>query len=70
VKNVTIVNGSEVEVKPFIVDDFMDRKKVNIRQNTVGKKEINRLAKEIGLDPTEDQIDFAKKIISAYLAQK
>ena len=69
-KNVTPVNGSEVEVKPFILNDFIDGKKGNIQQNTIGKKEINRLAEEIGLHPTEDQIDFAKKIISLYLAQK
>jgi len=70
VKNVLIVKSTEVEVKPFILDDFICQHETGTQYGSVSKKEIKQLAKKIGLDYTDDQIHFAKKIITAYLAQK
>ncbi len=69
-KNVQLVKNSEVEVKPFILDDFICYHETDTQHDPVSKKEIKQLAKEIGLDHTDDQIRFAKKIIAAYLAKK
>jgi len=70
VKNVLLVKSTEVEVKPFILDHFIGHHEIATQHGSVSKKEIRQLAKEIGLDHTEDQIRFAKKIITAYMAQK
>jgi hypothetical protein len=70
VKNVLLVKSTEVEVKPFILNDFICQHETGPQYGAVSKKEIKQLAKEIGLGHTDDQIHFAKKIITAYLAQK
>ena len=69
-KNVEVVKASEVEVKSFILNDFMHNSVSNDSIKAVSKKELKIVAKKAGLHYTDDQIQFAKKIITAYLAQR
>ena len=69
-KKVEVVKAKEVEVKPFIVSDFIEIKKKTDRSEKVSKKELKRLAKEIGLDHNDEQIQFTKKLIENYLAKR
>jgi len=73
-KIVEVVKEDEVEIKPFYLSDFTTQtnnidNKENISK-TVSKKELKYLAKKLNLDYNDEQIDFAKKIIKAYLAQR
>lgn len=69
-KKVEVVKANEVEVKPFIVSDFIQSKEKTDRIGKVSKKELKSLAKEIGLDHSDDQIQFTKKLIETYLAKR
>ena len=69
-KNVEVVKAAEVEVKPFILSDFIHNSVSNDSFKAVSKKELKMVAKKAGLVYTDDQIQFAKKIITAYLAQR
>ena len=73
-KVIEVVKADEVEVETFCLNDFTTQ--INSRDNneamskTVSKKELKYLAKQLNLDYNNEQIDFAKKIIKAYLAQR
>jgi len=69
-KKVEVVKANEVEVKPFIVSDFTQRKEYTDRIEKVSKKKLKKLAKEIGLDHNDEQIQFTKKLIEIYLAKR
>ena len=69
-KRVEVVKSSEVEVKPFILSDFTHVATATSLCKALSKKEIKHLAKELGLDPKEEQILFAKKIMNAYVAKE
>jgi len=69
-KKVEVVKTMEVEIKPFIVNDFIRNRENVQRIEKVSKKELKILAKEIGLDHSVEQIQFTKKLIEAYLAKR
>ena len=69
-KKVEVVKANEVEIKPFIVSDFIQSKEKTDRSEKVSKKELKKLAKEIGLDHNDDQIQFTKKLIEIYLVKR
>lgn len=69
-KKVEVVKANEVEVKPFIVSDFTQNREKIDRIEKVSKKELKRLAKEIGLEYSDEQIQFSKKLIEIYLAKR
>jgi len=69
-KKIIVVKNSEVEIKPFIVSDFTQNREKTDRSEKVSKKELKRLAKEIGLDHNDEQIQFTKKLIENYLAKR
>jgi len=66
-KKVEVVKASEVEVKPFILDDFIPDKAAYSSMNKVTKKELRSLAEELGLAYDDAQIIFAKKLTNAYM---
>ncbi len=68
-KKVEVVKANEVEIKPFMVSDFTQSKEKTDRSEKVSKKELKRLAKEIGMRYNDEQIQFAKKLIEIYLAK-
>ncbi len=65
-----MVKADEVEVKPFILDDFIQHKVQQNMMNKVTKKELKNLADELGLVYDDSQIVFTKKLLSAYLLGK
>ena len=69
-KNIEVLKSSEVEVKPFVLSDFTYHEETRNSEKSISKKALKRLAKKAGLTHTDDQIDFAKKIIAVYLEQR
>ena len=61
-----IVKKSEVEVKPFILDDFTQDKETHGSIKKVTKKELRNLAENLGLKYEDSDIVFTKKIMTAY----
>jgi hypothetical protein len=69
-KKVEIVKANEVEVTPFILDDFTQPKVEHSMMNKITKKELKNLADDLGLAYDDAQIVFTKKLLSAYLLGK
>ena len=69
-KKVGVVKADEVEVTPFILDDFIQPKVQHSMMNKVTKKELKHLADDLGLVYDDAQIIFTKKLLSAYLLGK
>ena len=69
-KKVEIVKADEVEVEPFILDDFTQHKVQHSMMNKITKKELKKLADDLGLAYDDSQIVFTKKLLSAYLLGK
>ena len=69
-KKVEVVKADEVEVKPFILDDFTQPKVQHSMMNKITKKELKNLADDLGLAYDDAQIIFTKKLLSAYLLGK
>ena len=66
-RKVTVVKSSEVEIKPFIVDDFISLKESPIPMKQVSKNELKALSVELGLSTDKSHLLFAKKILNAYI---
>jgi len=62
-----MVKASEVEVKPFVLDDFTQDKATHGSIKKVSKKELRILANDLGLKYEDSDIVFTKKMITAYL---
>ena len=69
-KKIAVVKSKEVEVKPFNLDDFTQTKAKSSTMRKVSKKELKSLAKKLGLDCSDTQIEVTKKLITAYLAYR
>jgi len=65
-KRVTVVKTDEVEVKPFFLKDFIQDKETDSSMKKVTKKELKNLAESLGMEYTDEQIGFTKKLIVAY----
>ena len=66
-KKVAVVKTDEVEVKPFILDDFIPHQAAYSSMKKVTKKELKYLAEDLGLAYDDAQIVFAKKLMNAYI---
>lgn len=62
-----MVKRSEVDVKPFILKDFIQHKAMHGTMNIVSKKELKHIADLLGLSYDETQINFSKKLLNEYL---
>ena len=62
-----MVKADEVEVKPFLLKDFIQAKEIHSSMKKVSKKELKNLAESLGMKYTDEQIGFTKKLITAYL---
>ncbi len=73
-KVIEVVKADEVEIEHFSLKDFTTQvNSINNKENivkTISKKELKYLAEKLNLDYNDEEIDFAKKIIKAYLAQR
>lgn len=65
-KRVTVVTRDEVEVRPFYPEEFSQENKIDIGMKKVSKKELKQLAQSLGMKYTDEEIGFAKKLITAY----
>lgn len=69
-KKVEVVKVDEVEVKPFILNDFTQNEASPATMKKMTKKELKDLAVSLGLVYDDAQIVFAKKLFNAYLTGK
>ncbi len=65
-----MVKESEVEVTPFVLQDFTANDTETISSEPVSKKELKSLAKELGLVYDDGHIAFTKKLINAYIKKR
>lgn len=61
-----MVKMDEVEVKPFFPEDFTRAKEIQSSMKKVTKRELRNLADSLGIKYTDEEIGFAKKLITAY----
>jgi len=66
-KKTVVVQNTEAEVNPFVVDDFIQVKQVHGSMSKVTKKDLKSLADALGLTYDDKQIGFTKKLMMAYL---
>jgi len=66
-KKIEVVKAGELEVKPFIVDDFIPDKAAYSSMYKITKKELRNLAEDLGLAYDDAQIVFVKKMMNAYI---
>ena len=66
-KRVEVVNPASVKVSPFILHEFMSPKDTSMKYEKVTKKALRTIANELGISYDESHIEFAKKIINAYV---
>ena len=69
-KKVNVVKSTEVEVKPFILDDFIQVKQKHVSIEKITKKTLKKIADELELDYNDREIVFTKKLITAYLKDR
>lgn len=69
-KHIEVVKATEVEVETFILNDFVHPAETRNSEKNISKKVLKRFAKKAGLTYTDDQIQFAKKIMAVYLEQR
>jgi len=69
-KHIEVVKATEVDVETFILNDFIHHAETRESGKNISKKALKHLAKKAGLAYTEDQIQFAKKIMAVYLEQR
>jgi hypothetical protein len=62
-KRVALIKSDGLDIEPFILDEFIKDKAMG----KVSKKEIKKLADELGLDYDSKSVSFTKKILNAYL---
>ena len=65
-----MVKASEVEVTPFILQDFTANDTEISVSEPVSKKELKSLAKKLDLAYDDEHIAFAKKLINAYIKKR
>ncbi len=65
-----MVKPSEVEVTPFVLQDFTAKDTETVSSELVSKKELKLLAKELGLAYDDEHIAFTKKLINAYMKKR
>jgi len=62
-----VLKADEVEVKPFVLDDFIPHQPVYANMKKITKKELKNLAEVLDLAYDDAQIVFAKKLLNAYM---
>ena len=65
-----MVKSTEVEVKSFILDDFIQVKQKHVSIEKITKKTLKKIADELELDYNDREIVFTKKLITAYLKDR
>lgn len=69
-KKVEVVKSSQVNVRPFILQSFIQPKEMPATIiKKVTKKELMNLADSLAITYEDVQISFSKKLLNAYLKQ-
>jgi hypothetical protein len=66
-KRVEVINPAGVKVSPFILDEFMAPEETFSQPEKVTKKALRAIADELEIPYDESHIEFAKKVINAYI---
>lgn len=69
-KKIEVVNSDEIEVKPFILNDFTQNEASCVSMKKITKKELRNFAESLSLAYEDADIVFAKKLLNAYLTGK
>ncbi len=69
-KKVLVVKSDEVDVKPFLLERFIQEERHIGVTKKVTKKELKSLSKKIGLRYSDEEIASIKKLIEAYMAKR
>ena len=65
-----VVREEEVEVKPIDLHLFSLQHTEHRKQRKVSKKALKEIAENLKLSYDDTQIDFAKKLINAYMEKE
>jgi len=69
-KKVEVVKSSQVKVRPFVLQNFIQPKEMPATIiKKVTKKELMNLADSLALTYEDVQISFSKKLLNEYLKQ-
>ena len=66
-KRVEVAKKESVEAEPFSLSEFLSMPAASIYETKISKKALKRVAEELGLSYDESQLDFAQKILNAYM---
>lgn len=66
-KRVEVVSAANMKVSPFVLGEFIAQPNTSKIDKKVTKKALRSVAKELDLSYKESEIEFAKKVINAYL---
>ena len=69
-KKIEVVSVNEIEVKPFVLNDFTQNEAPCVSVKKMTKKELKELAESLDLVYDDTHIVFAKKLLNAYLTGK
>ena len=69
-KKIEVVSVNEIEVKPFVLNDFTQNEASLATVKKMTKKELKELAESLDLVYDDTHIVFAKKLFNAYLTGK
>ncbi len=69
-KKIEVVSVNDIEVKPFVLNDFTQNEVSRVSVKKMTKKELKELAEGLGLVYDDAHIIFAKKLFNAYLTGK
>ena len=69
-KKIEVVSVNEMEVKPFVLNDFTQNEASCVSVKKMTKKELKALAESLDLVYDDTHIVFAKKLFNAYLTGK
>lgn len=69
-KKIEVVSFNEIEVKPFVLNDFIQNEASCSSVKKITKKELKELAESLDLVYDDTHIVFAKKLFNAYLTGK
>ena len=65
-KSIRVVSFSSVQAKPFRLEDFVEKENSMCANHTISKKILKKIATNLGLEYTNEQIEFTKKVMMAY----
>ena len=65
-----VVQEEEVEVKPIDLNLFTLQHTERRKQRKVSRKELKEIAESLGLSYDDARIDFAKKLMNAYMEKE